>query len=133
MGFPGQERFAPEDVAARWGKSIDYVYDLMRRKKLESVLVVTPRRDVIDGKQSLSCGLRHYVLHEALLRFETQHGISPVSQADVWLSVKEAAGQLNVHEKTVRRLIRQKRLTISRTPGGHIRINERDILRLNRP
>lgn len=41
------------------------------------------------------------------------------------LTVKEYAAKERVHERTVRRWIRHGAVQIRRTPGGHVRILER--------
>jgi excisionase family DNA binding protein len=58
----------------------------------------------------------------------------PMRETQEWLPVSEVAARLHVHPNTVRRLIKNGRLTASRPggPTGQIRVNTADLDRFMR-
>jgi excisionase family DNA binding protein len=118
MGFPEQELFTIEDVAARWKQSVSYVQDLSRRGLLPMNRTMTrPIRDEHGKLIPSSLWGKRYVVREDLEAFERQHGISPVC----FLSIKEYAGKYGISERTVFRQLKDGTLKGHRI-GKHWRI-----------
>jgi hypothetical protein len=74
MGFPDPERFTLEDVATRWGKSVDYVKDLTRRKELAIISVLSEWKRG-EGRKIGGPIFRSYVEKAVLYDFEGRYGI----------------------------------------------------------
>jgi hypothetical protein len=111
MNLPEQELFSVEDVAARWKKSVSYVQDLVRRKKLP-----TNRGFIEHAPGSRSVRLRTYIVRKDLEAFEQAAG----AQTGSWLDMKDAMKFHGRSDKQIRRWKEEKKIKWKRGPGNRL-------------
>jgi len=56
-----------------------------------------------------------------------------VAESSEWVSVSEAARLTGLAVRTIKRLVAEKKLRATRSPGGHMRVRRADLDRLLRP
>ncbi len=114
MNLPPQELFTIEDVAVRWGESVSRVQDLTRRRLLPM------GRSIISRSMKQGIKIKYYITRSDLETFERTTATAPVRG----VSVKEYAAKHGISDKTVRRYIKEEKISARLTPGGRYKIFE---------
>ncbi len=151
MAFPDPERFTFEDIATRWGKSLNYVREHARTGTLKASCRIQRRIRTSDstGKQFPVFKMVHYVERKELCAFEERFGIrvNEVYQATHenadsqklprlaknTYSIPEAAEYLGRHPSTIRRWIDEGQLDASGPEGAQRRISRDSLLAAENP
>lgn len=95
MGFPNPEKYTLEDLAKRWDKSVDYVKDLIRQKKLESVSCLYRTRGT-PGDKSIGIRFQTYIQQAEVDKFEKVYNLRSIPEQPALTKTKYMSTELRV-------------------------------------